>query len=579
MIPRQFIDELLTRVDVVEVINSRFPLKKKGHEFVACCPFHSERTPSFTVSPAKQFYHCFGCGANGSAISFLMEYEHYDFVEAVEQLARELGIDVPREQGSGKAKSKNTQQQKDHYQLLEAVAQYYQQQLLLSDSAKKYIEQRQLSMEIVNHFGIGYIPDGWDGLTRRFIPEFSNQQLIATGLQIEKDEGGSYDRFRDRIMFPIRDTRGRVIGFGGRVLGEGAPKYLNSPETEVFHKGRELYGLYEARKASRKLSRIIVVEGYMDVIALAQFGINNAVATLGTATTKDHIRQIFRTVNEVIFCFDGDRAGRDAAWRALQNVLPEMRDGKEIYFNFLPDGEDPDSQVRKIGMDAFNQNLTRTSVSLTDYLISHLEQQHNLSSREGRASFVDATLKLLTHLSEGLIKDQLFSDISRLTGVDARVLSKRKVANEVETLPQQKFSRNNNQEIRLSPVRYAVSLLLHDTSLVEQVDDPDQLLLTGVAGADFLATLIETIEDNPIITGAGLLDQWRGTKYERLLLELMSWQPDFLDKEMLQKEFLGCLQQITEKTRQQRLEGLLQKARIEGLDEIEKKDLLVLLSQ
>lgn len=576
MIPRQFIDELLTRVDVVEVINSRFPLKKKGHEYTACCPFHSEKTPSFTVSPAKQFYHCFGCGANGSAISFLMEYEHYDFIEAIEQLARDLGLEVPREQGN-KSKPKNTQQKKDHYQLLEAVSEYYQQQLKLNDKAKDYLKQRQLSADIVSHFGIGFIPDGWDLLTQRFVPEYSVQQLIATGLQIEKDEGGSYDRFRDRIMFPIRDTRGRVIGFGGRVLGDGTPKYLNSPETEVFHKGMELYGLYEARKASRKLSRIIVVEGYMDVIALAQFGINNAVATLGTATTKDHIRQIFRTVNEVIFCFDGDRAGREAAWRALQNVLPEMRDGKEIYFNFLPDGEDPDSQVRKVGETAFNENLIKSSVALTDYLITHLQEQHNLSSREGKASFVDASVKLLEHLSEGLVKDQLLNDIARLTSIDAAVIAKRKVAD--REMGGQNFSRRNNQAVRLSPVRYAVSLLLHDTSLVEEVENTEHLLSTGVAGADFLAALIETIEDNPIITGAGLLDRWRGTKYEGLLLDLMAWQPDFLDKKMLRNEFIGCLQQITEKTRQQRLENLLQKARTEGLDTIEKKDLLALLSQ
>ncbi|MCK5727416.1 MAG: DNA primase [Thiotrichaceae bacterium] len=576
IIPRQFVDELLTKVDVVEVINSRLPLKKKGHEYTACCPFHSEKTPSFSVSPSKQFYHCFGCGVNGSAISFLMEYEHYDFIEAVEQLASDIGLEVPREQGK-LVDPKKIERQKDHYELLEAVAQFYQQHLQVSDIAKDYLQQRDLSSNVASHFGLGFIPEGWDLLSQRFVPEYTAQQLIDTGLLIEKDEGGAYDRFRDRIMFPIRDTRGRVIGFGGRVLGDGMPKYLNSPETEIFHKGMELYGLYEARKASRKLTRIIVVEGYMDVIALAQFDINNAVATLGTATTKDHIRQIFRTVDEVVFCFDGDRAGRDAAWKALKNVIPEVRDGKEIYFNFLPDGEDPDSQVRKIGKNLFNQSLSEASISLTDYLIQHLQENYNLSSREGSVRFIDEVIKLLAHLSEGLIKDQLLDEVSRLTSIKVDVIRKKMLTNDAPQV--QNFSQQGSQAVRLSPVRYAASLLLHDTSLVAAVEDSEQISQTGIKGADFLATLIETIEENPNINGAGIVERWRGTAYEIACLDLMKWQPSFQDQTMLKNEFMGCLQNIIEKSRQQRLECLLQKARNESLDAMEKKDLLTLLSQ
>ena len=574
IIPRNFIDDLLTRVDVVEVINARVPLKKKGREYTACCPFHTEKTPSFTVSSIKQFYHCFGCGVHGTAINFLMDYEHMDFVEAIETLARSQGLDVPREQGgkSPKAYKKDA----NLYDLLEDVAGYYQQQLTCNSVAQQYLSGRELSQDVISRFKIGYIPDGWDNVLKHFTQKYTVQQLLDSGLLIEKDNGGQYDRFRDRIMFPIRDKRGRVIGFGGRVLGDGTPKYLNSPETSVFHKGTELYGFYEARHNTRKLEQILVVEGYMDVIALAQFDISYAVATLGTATTKDHIVQIFRAVHEVIFCFDGDRAGREAAWRALQNALPVLRDGKEIRFLFLPMGEDPDTQVRKIGKEAFEQSLIQDAVSLTDYMLTHLSEQYNLSNREGKARFLEEVGKLVKDMPDTLIKDQLMSDVAKLTSVDIELIKQRKIG-VIQTEPQQSFSRLSDREVRHTPVRFAITLLLTKPDLVAEVEDPEEIALFDLPGCNFLATIIETIEENPHVNAAGLLDRWRNTEYEASLVSLMKWQPESQDDEMLTKEFQDCLRQIRKKAHELKLENLLHKERTEGLDDIEKRDLIALL--
>ncbi|MEW8281341.1 MAG: DNA primase, partial [Candidatus Thiodiazotropha taylori] len=343
-IPTHFIDQLLNRVDIVDVINRRVTLKKAGKEFQACCPFHDEKTPSFTVSPSKQFYHCFGCGAHGSAIGFLMEYDNLGFVEAVEELAQSAGLEVPREGGNEQGPDL-----RPLYELMEKTARFYQHQLkhhAESPAAVDYLKSRGMSGQIAASYGIGFAPPGWDNLTGTLgSDKASLERLNKCGL-LSESNGKQYDRFRNRIIFPIRDPRGRTIGFGGRVLGDDKPKYLNSPETPLFHKGRELYGLYEARQANREISNLLVVEGYMDVVALAQHNIQNAVATLGTATTHEHLELIFRNCPEVIFCFDGDRAGRDAAWKALNTSLPLMRDGREVRFLFLPQGEDPDTQVR-----------------------------------------------------------------------------------------------------------------------------------------------------------------------------------------------------------------------------------------
>jgi DNA primase len=395
-IPRSFIETLLSRADVVQVINQRVPLKKAGTSFKACCPFHEEKTPSFNVSSTKQFYHCFGCGASGDALKFLMEYDGLSFVEAVEALAAQYGMEVPREQRSPeqkKAQQIKQQQQRDLYDVMHLAAKFYRHQLRdhsLSQEAKEYLKRRGLSAEIAKEFVIGFAPPGWDSLVMGLSADVKlQQQLIDVGLLVKKDDNQKYDRFRHRIMFPIRDGRGRVIAFGGRVLGDDQPKYLNSPETPIFHKSYTLYGLYEMRQSRQKYDNILVVEGYMDVVALAQFGIRNAVATLGTATTVEHLELLFRQVNEVVFCFDGDNAGLKAAWKALDLALPMMEKERSVKFLFLPEGEDPDSMVRKDGMNGFNQRA-RSALSLSEFLMQGLQGRlaFPLNSIEGRQQFV-----------------------------------------------------------------------------------------------------------------------------------------------------------------------------------------------
>ncbi|HHL19869.1 MAG TPA: DNA primase [Thiothrix sp.] len=587
LIPRSFIDDLLTRVDIVDTIHARVSLKKKGQLYAACCPFHNEKTPSFMVNPIKQFYYCFGCGVSGTAISFMMAYEHLDFVEAVESLAANQGLSVPREKGKrAKAAAQAKQKNKSLYTLMEDVAHYYQQNLQKNSAAQAYLEQRGLSREVIDRYSLGYIPEGWDAVSKRFSQQsvqnttqsYTQQQLLDVGLLIKNEKGRVYDRFRDRIMFPIVDRRGRTIGFGGRVMGDGSPKYLNSPETTLFHKGTELYGFYEARQHTRKLSRIVVVEGYMDVIALAQFGISYAVATLGTATTKEHVGHLFRAVSEVIFCFDGDRAGREAAWRALQNSLTVLRDGKDIRFLFLPMGEDPDSQVRKIGREAFEKSLQRDSISMTDYLIEHLSKSHNLSSREGRASFLAEAGQLLQTMPDGLICDQLKVDVARLTSIDLAAFTKRK-RKQINAEPKQSFSRLNDRKVRITPIRYAITLLLHRPALAAEVSNLEEIVMFNLPGVILLAKLIETIEESPHINAAAILDRWRDTQHEASIVSLMRWQPKSDDDVMLAREIKDCLRQIRKQAYGKKLENLLQKERINGLDDLEKRDLLALLRE
>jgi len=395
-IPRSFIETLLARADVVQVINQRVPLKKAGSSYKACCPFHDEKSPSFNVSSTKQFYHCFGCGASGDALKFLMEYDGLSFVEAVEALASQYGMVVPREQrtpAQQKAQQVKQQQQRDLYDVMHLVAKFYRHQLRdhsQSAEAKSYLKQRGLSADVAKEFVIGFAPPGWDSLVKGLSADQKlQQQLVEVGMLVEKEDGKKYDRFRHRIMFPIRDGRGRVVAFGGRVLGDDQPKYLNSPETPIFHKSYTLYGLYEMRQSRQKFNNILVVEGYMDVVALAQFGIRNAVATLGTATTVEHLELLFRQVNEVVFCFDGDSAGLKAAWKALELVLPMMEKERSVKFLFLPEGEDPDSMVRKDGMDGFN-NRASNALSLSEFLMQGLQGKLSfpMNSIEGRQQFV-----------------------------------------------------------------------------------------------------------------------------------------------------------------------------------------------
>ena len=577
LIPREFIDQLLARCDIVDVINARVPLKKQGREYQACCPFHNEKTPSFTVSPNKQFYHCFGCGANGSAISFLMEYEHLDFVEAIESLASTLGLEVPREEGR-KVSARQQQRQKGLSDLMAEAERYYQAQLKSSKTAVEYLKQRGLSGQVAQVYGLGYSQNSWDAASLHLSSHYRAEQIIESGLAIEKDNGGHYDRYRDRIMFPIRNRKGQVIGFGGRVMGDETPKYINSPETPLFHKGRELYGLYEARNATRKLTRIMVVEGYMDVISLAQFDITYAVATLGTATTPQHIEILYRAVPEIIFCFDGDRAGKEAAWRALENTLPVLRDDKEIRFMFLPEGDDPDSLVQRIGKEAFEDSFEAT-ISLSSYFIDALKQQFNISSNEGRARFVNRANELLQNVPESLLKDQLFQDVSNLTGVAVSRIKKRPVNHAERPLDVGRHATTYQRAVSHTPIRYACVLLLNKPSLVTLVRNPEKIAFTGLPDTDLLATLIESIEESPHINAVTLLERWRDSELESELLQLMKWQPDSDNDEVLTLEFQDCLASIEKQSREHHLERLFHKESTGGLSHQEKGDMRFLRDQ
>ena len=427
-IPQRFIDDLLARTDIVDVIGARVQLKKTGRNHSALCPFHQEKSPSFTVSADKQFYHCFGCGASGNALRFVMEFDRLNFPEAIEALASRAGMEVPREGESDEQRHQarvQARQQEEAVNLLELGTRFYQQQLAsgASQSAHDYLKRRGLSDDIVSRYAIGYAPAGWDALKRHLSEKGVDENVqVEYGLLVRKEETGrSWDRFRDRVIFPIRDWKGRTIGFGGRVLGDEKPKYLNSPESPVFHKGRELYGLYETRMQSRRPERMLIVEGYMDVVALAQHGVDYAVATLGTATTEEHLRRLFRLVDEVVFCFDGDTAGRQAAYRALNTVLPQMIDGRQARFLFLPEGEDPDSLIRQEGGEAFEQRIVRAG-SLTEYLFDHAGEGRDLRRLEDRERFASAVLEGIAKLPQGLLKSLLMRELSERTGLERSTL-------------------------------------------------------------------------------------------------------------------------------------------------------------
>lgn len=582
-IPKAFIDQLLSRVDIVDVVGERVPLKKTGREYQACCPFHNEKTPSFTVSPSKQFYHCFGCGAHGSAISFLMEYDHLDYVEAVEALARTIGIPVPREGTEDAPKRKRTD--KNLYTLMEEATLWFQTQLKQNPEAQSYLAQRGLSAEIINRFGLGYAPTGWDNLGKH-LAHYSTDKLLATGMMIQNESGRIYDRFRERIMFPIRDKRGRVIGFGGRVLGNDTPKYLNSPETEIFRKGSELYGLYEARQHTRKLERLLVVEGYMDVIALAQYGITYAVATLGTATTPEHVRMLFRTVSEIIFCFDGDRAGKQAAWRALENALPELQDDKNVRFLFLPPGEDPDTHVRAIGQAAFEDSLQK-ALPLTKFFLIGLNAQlgfrenYTLNVTEDRTKFIKEASILLAKMPNILQKHQLMSELVRLGNLNPsqkRILNG--YAQQKSTEPKLNNWRLTEHEVRRTPMRHAIALLLDHPQLAQEVGNPEQWARYDVAGIELFLSILEIIEANPHISTAALVERFRGTKHATALARLGSRQVQYeAGSDIPRREFRDCLNQIRRQAKQQQLEHLLQKEQVTGLSRQERNDLLCLLSE
>lgn len=577
-IPRSFIDDLLARLDIVDIIDARVKLKKKGKNYGACCPFHNEKTPSFSVSQEKQFYHCFGCGAHGNAIDFMMEFERLEFVEAIEELASYLGLDVPREQrsgGGGQFKSgpqASSSEKRSLYDLMGSIAQFYRNQLKQPSSkvAIEYLKDRGLSGEIVQKFGIGYVADEWDLVRKNFGQNKDNQDMLVTGgMLIENDKGNRYDRFRGRIMFPIRDRRGRVIGFGGRVLGEGTPKYLNSPETPIFHKGKELYGLYEVLQAHREPAQILVVEGYMDVVALAQYGVDYSVASLGTSTTGDHIQMLFRQTNTVVCCYDGDRAGKEAAWRALENALQFLKTGNTLKFLFLPDGEDPDSYVRKYGKAAFEQQIEQAT-PLSSYLFENLIELHqiNLGNNEGKSALRAYASALIDKIPDPYFQELLEKLLDERTGFDNRLRQPRKKISETRPQP--------HKEIKRTPMREVIALLIQNPSYAQMVPDLSSVRDLSIPGLSLFADVLDKCQAHPHINTGQLLEHWRNSQNEALLSRLASWDIP-LDEDNQEEIFLDSLDKIIAQCVEKQIENLQAKARSVGLSAEEKRELLALM--
>ncbi|HHG3165468.1 TPA: DNA primase [Vibrio parahaemolyticus] len=577
-IPRSFIDDLLARLDIVDIIDARVKLKKKGKNYGACCPFHNEKTPSFSVSQEKQFYHCFGCGAHGNAIDFMMEFERLEFVEAIEELASYLGLDVPREQrsgGGGQFKSgpqASSSEKRSLYYLMGSIAQFYRNQLKQPSSkvAIEYLKDRGLSGEIVQKFGIGYVADEWDLVRKNFSQNKDNQDMLVTGgMLIENDKGNRYDRFRGRIMFPIRDRRGRVIGFGGRVLGEGTPKYLNSPETPIFHKGKELYGLYEVLQAHREPAQILVVEGYMDVVALAQYGVDYSVASLGTSTTGDHIQMLFRQTNTVVCCYDGDRAGKEAAWRALENALQFLKTGNTLKFLFLPDGEDPDSYVRKYGKAAFEQQIEQAT-PLSSYLFDNLIELHqiNLGNNEGKSALRAYASALIDKIPDPYFQELLEKLLDERTGFDNRLRQPRKKISETRPQP--------HKEIKRTPMREVIALLIQNPSYAQMVPDLSSVRDLSIPGLSLFADVLDKCQAHPHINTGQLLEHWRNSQNEALLSRLASWDIP-LDEDNQEEIFLDSLDKIIAQCVEKQIENLQAKARSVGLSAEEKRELLALM--
>jgi len=523
LIPESFIEELLGRLDIVEVIERHVPLKRAGREYQACCPFHDEKTPSFTVSPQKQFYHCFGCGAHGSVIGFLMNYEGLEFVDAVEDLARHAGLNVPREASTRAKPSLGL------YEMMESASSYYQDQLKTSQEAIDYLKKRGLSGEIAKEFGVGFAPAGWDKLIKRLGGEKEKLSLLKRAGMLSEGKSGSYDKFRHRIMFPIHDRRGRVIGFGGRALDDEGPKYLNSPETELFHKGRELYGLYLARKSQTKLDQIIVVEGYMDVVALAQFGFHNCVATLGTATTGDQAELLFRAAGEVVYCFDGDKAGRKAAWRALEATLPRLREGRQARFLFLPDGEDPDTMVRSNGAGAFKK-LLDAAQPLSGFFFDHFTAAVDMSSIDGRAKLVEMARPQVDVIPPGVFHDMMFNRLANLAQHRLQPSGVRTAVAVGESPAGRKPARQR------TPMRLALAHLVQNPSLAALAGAMNRFAGCELAGIEIYRELVDFCSKHPNMTTAQLLESWHEHPARSHLATLAAWQFPGEEK-MLAQEF------------------------------------------
>ncbi|QHF05305.1 DNA primase [Pseudomonas asturiensis] len=636
LIPQSFIDDLLNRTDIVDVVSSRVQLKKTGKNYSACCPFHKEKTPSFSVSPDKQFYYCFGCGAGGNALGFIMDHDNLDFPQAVEDLAKAAGMEVPREQS---VKGQKPRQPTDSplYPLLTAAAEFYRQALKnhpTRKSAVDYLKGRGLSGEIARDFGLGFAPPGWDNLYKHLSSDSLQQKvMIDAGLLIENAETGKrYDRFRDRVMFPIRDSRGRVIAFGGRVLGDDKPKYLNSPETPVFHKGQELYGLFEARKYNRNLDEIIVVEGYMDVIALAQQGLRNAVATLGTATSEEHLKRLFRVVPNVLFCFDGDQAGRNAAWRALEATLSNLQDGRRARFLFLPEGEDPDTLVRSEGTDAFKARINQHAQPLADYFFEQLTKEADPRSLEGKAHMATLAAPLIDKVPGANLKTLMRQRLTEITGLTGEAVSQlvqsapaqaapgydpyvdydampdfadyppqggyeaqqewtpKKTGGpnqkKWEKKPWDKKGKRPDFEPRTPrvptavepPMQAALRTLLHHPELAEKVENASHFAAEDQSQAQLLVSLIEARQKNPNLRSLQLIARWHGTEQGRLLRALAEkeW---LIEADNLEQQFFDTITSLSARQRERSLEHLITKARQTELSAEEKIQLRDLLNR
>lgn len=573
MIPESFIQELLHRVDIVDLIDGYVPLKKAGANYAACCPFHNEKSPSFTVSPSKQFYHCFGCGAHGSAIGFLMEYTGMGFVDVIKELASRVGLQVPEdERRAGGGYANNGPSTLDLAAVMAQAAKYYRDQLKRSDTAINYLKGRGLTGEIAKRFGIGYAPEAWQGLESAF-PDYNSPLLQTAGLVIKNEQGRLYDRFRDRIMIPIINPKGDVIAFGGRVLGAGEPKYLNSPETPLFEKGREVFGLPQARPVLREKNVVVVVEGYMDVIALAQYGVGNAVATLGTATTAVHVQKLFRQVDRIVFCFDGDNAGRKAAWRALENSLEALSDDKSIGFVFLPEKDDPDSYVRDHGAAEF-EKLVNQAMPLSDFLLRELGQQCDLTTAEGKARLVHEAKPLIGKLTTPLLRLQLVKRLAEASG-----FSQPEIERLCDLRPVARAAPARAPRRAPSLLRTVLRLVLQEPALVAQL--PLDWLADEAPETPALQLIhAEVTQAGGEVSAAWLLERVRGQEVAALIGQAAGeamTEPFGADE--LAAEFAGALGRLEFAWVDREFRRLSQRAASIGLEPEEKQVYLQLLRE
>lgn len=579
MIPQSFIQDLLGRVDIVDVVDAYVKLKKTGANYSACCPFHSEKSPSFTVSPTKQFYHCFGCGAHGSAIGFLMEYAGLSYPDAIRDLAGKIGVPVPEEKYSA-AYTEKIEKAKPLADYMAKAEQFYREQLKHSPKAIDYLKQRGLTGEIAARFGIGYAPDDWQGLKKIF-DHYDAPELAEAGLVIDNEAGRRYDRFRDRIMFPIVSDKGAVIGFGGRIMGKGGPgdpKYLNSPETPLFEKGRELYGLHQARASIRASNTVIVVEGYMDVVALAQFGVGNAVATLGTATTPHHVHKLLRQADRIVYCFDGDNAGRKAAWRALESGLEQAADGKFISFLFLPQEHDPDSYVREFGPEGFEKQV-QEAVPLTDFLLRELRSHVDLTSAEGRSALMVEAKPLLQKLNAPLLRLQLTKMLAQATQMNPSEVENLCGLKPLATAPRsvQAPARGGPRRAPQGKTRHLLKLVLQKPAWSARL--PLEILQEGSPEAATLHALADAVDHGELPAGdLGLITEFfRGSDHQDLVHQLAGeLVAENLDEEHLETEFNDCVDSLHLDIVSRQISQLT--ARAASLSSDEKNEMLELLA-